>query len=724
MDRVAAKLGRWITGSGTRPRKEENVKAEAEHFLGSAVEPVDRGTFNRLRDALGDSLRDAISPFLEDMPRYLDEIAQAAANGDGEALRSAAHAVKGSAGNLGAMLLANAAKEVEDLAESGRLAEATEAVDRLPAEYALVHQALLTEMRLGGGGSEEDVAPGEPLVLVVDDDRSTRNALRHALQRGGFRVEEAGDGIQALALLEHLRPDVILMDAMMPELDGFATCAKLQEIPQTREIPVLMITALEDNRSIERAFMAGASDYIPKPINFSVVQQRVRRLVDANRTERYVRHLSYSDAVTGLPNRVMFSEQLSRMLDRSGAAQSPVAVLFLDLDRFKFVNDSLGHEVGDLLLKTVAERIRECVRTTDCVARLGGDEFSVALTELPSPGVAAVTAQKICRMLAEPFIINDHEIFVTVSIGISIYPEDGLDVSTLLRHADTALYRAKKNSSGFQFYESGMEASMSAHLRLENSLRRALEREELEIFYQPIATSDGMMLTGAEALLRWRHPGRGLISPAEFIPIAEETGLILPVGGWVLRGACLQITRWLAAYGTSLRVAVNLSGKQLQQPRFVETVREIIAETKVPPEYLTLEITESVVMEHARETIATLDQLKKLGVSLAIDDFGTGYSSLSYLKRFPVDILKIDRSFTRDVPRDADDSAIVTGIIALAHSLRLQVVAEGVETEEQHQFLTKLGCDYIQGFLLSQPVPIGEFENRYGGQIAGLVKVK
>src|ERR1035438_5638852 len=233
-----------------------------------------------------------------------------------------------------------------------------------------------------------------------------------------------------------------------------------------------------------------------------------------------------------------------------------------------------------------------------------------------------------------------------------------------------------------------------------------------------------MMLTGAEALLRWRHPGRGLISPAEFIPIAEETGLILPVGGWVLRGACLQITRWLAAYGTSLRVAVNLSGKQLQQPRFVETVREIIAETKVPPEYLTLEITESVVMEHARETIATLDQLKKLGVSLAIDDFGTGYSSLSYLKRFPVDILKIDRSFTRDVPRDADDSAIVTGIIALAHSLRLQVVAEGVETEEQHQFLTKLGCDYIQGFLLSQPVPIGEFENRYGGQIAGLVKVK
>ena len=708
---LAAKLDRWLPAE-SRNTPDIDAPAEDGQQLGDP-EVIERTTFDRLRAMLGDAIRAAVGPFLEDIPHYLDEAAQAAANGDAHGLRRTAHKVRDAAASLGATLLADAAKEVEDLAKTGRLADATEAMDRLPAEFALARQALTAELRRAAQESGGEEAEGDPLVLVVDDDRGTRTALRHALQKGGFRTEEAADGVEALALLSRIKPDVVLMDASMPELDGFSACARLKEMPHTREIPVIMVTAVEDNHSVERAFLAGASDYVSKPVQYSVVQQRVRRLVDAKRTERYARYLSHSDAITGLPNRTMFAEQLSHMLVRNSVAQSPVAVLVLDLDRFKFVNDSLGHDVGDQLLKTVAERIKQCVRGNDCVARLGGDEFSVALDELPSAGIAAMAAQKICRVLAEPFLICGHEIFVSVSIGISVFPEDGPDVGTLLRHADTAMYQAKKDGSGFQFYESGMEATVSAHLHLETALRRALERGELEVFYQPIASCGIDHVEGAEALLRWHHPDRGLVSPTEFIPVAEETGLIHPIGEWVLRSACEQVVRWRDRHPPGFHIAVNLSGRQLQQPNFVATVKRIIDETGVDPEQLTLEITESVVMEHAQETIATLSRLKDLRVRLAIDDFGTGYSSLSYLKRFPVDILKVDRSFTMDVPHDTDDAAIVTGIVALAHSLRLKVIAEGVETEEQRRFLLKLGCDYLQGFLLDRPMPAASFEKYF-----------
>jgi diguanylate cyclase (GGDEF)-like protein len=499
------------------------------------------------------------------------------------------------------------------------------------------------------------------------------------------------------------------MDAVMPVMDGFTACARVQELPNGRAIPVLMITALEDNSSVERAFAAGACDYIPKPIHFAVLSQRVRRIIEANQAEKRIRHLAYNDLLTGLPNRALFMEQLGRRIELARVAGDAVAVLFLDLDRFKNVNDTLGHDVGDRLLVAVAQRLRRSVRNADCVARLGGDEFTVVLAEVVGPNAAVTAAQNICRALSTPFQIDGHDIFVTTSVGISMYPHDATDVGTLLKHADTAMYRAKRTSSGFQFFEASMEHSISEHVRMENDLRRALERNEIEVFYQPQARVDNGRIVGAEALVRWRHPTRGMVSPAEFIPLAEETGLINPLGEWVLRTACAQMQEWTNAGLPSMRIAVNLSVKQLLQKNFAAIVEQVLADTGLPPRLLELEITESTLMENAQHTLEALHRLRSLGVRLSIDDFGTGYSSLSYLKRFPVDIIKIDRSFVRDVPHDVDDAAIVTGIIALAHSLRLDVVAEGVETESQLRFLKEQSCDLLQGFYLSQAVPAEQF---------------
>ncbi len=701
LEQIGDKLERWIEGFAARPAV---PLAPRPRVAGSDSEPIDAALLARLREALGGAIGLAIQPFLEDMPAYLEEMEQAVAAGDAEALRRAAHAVKGAAGNLGAVQLSAVARSIEELAEAALVSEAGEQLNHARAEYALVQQALLDELKNEPEAPPEDVSKGA-LVLVVDDDRSTRSALRYALQRSGFAVEEAVDGARALAMIERSAPDVILMDAMMPEMDGFAACAKLQETPRGKDIPVLMITALDDHISIERAFAAGASDYIPKPINLAVVNQRVRRVVEANRAEKHVRRLAFNDALTGLPNRVLFAENLSRAIENAESQGKSLAVLFLDLDRFKFVNDTLGHEIGDRLLKAVASRIRYCVRSSDCVARLGGDEFTVLLDDLGDAAFAANVAQKICRTLASAFEIDGQEIFVSTSIGISVFPGDGNDVSTLLRHADTAMYRAKRGSAGgFEFYEAGMEALVSEHLRLDTSLRRAIERGELRVYYQPKADTASGRITGMEALVRWQHPERGMISPLEFIPLAEETGLIVPIGAWVLRTACLQTREWLKAGIPDLNVAVNLSGVQLAEGGFADEVRAVLRDTGLDARHLTLEITESVLMEHAREAATTLRELKEIGLRVEIDDFGTGYSSLAYLKRFPVDALKIDRTFTRDMTSNGDDAAIVTGIVALAHSLRLKVVAEGVETREQRDFLIELGCDSMQGYYLAEPL--------------------
>jgi diguanylate cyclase (GGDEF)-like protein len=709
LENLRTRLQRWLPAVPLATL----APAAEQMSLHRQDETVDVAALIRLREALGGTIGQAIRPFLEDMPRYLEDLDAAAVVGRTPDLRYTAHAIKGAAGNLGASGLAELARELEALSEAGQGDAAAQLLPRLRAEYTLVMQELQHEMDAEGEIDLPQAAMDAARVLIVDDDRSTRFTLSAALQRSGFVVTQASDGSEVAQAVQRARPDVILMDALMPVMDGFTACSLLKSSPEGQDIPVLMITALEDNASIERAFAAGASDYIPKPLHLAVVNQRVRRLVDATRAERHVRHLAYNDPLTGLPNRTLFNDHLNGCIERAGPAEQSLALLYLDLDRFKFVNDTLGHEVGDRLLRALAQRIRSCVRGSDCVARLGGDEFAVVLDDLPGIEVASATANKICHAVNAPVEIDGHDLTVTASIGIALFPSDGQDASALLRRADTAMYRAKKKHSDFEFFEESMEASAGENLRLVGALRHALERKEFAVYFQPITQAAGKGVVGMEALVRWNHPTRGLVSPVEFIPLAEETGLIVPMGEWVLRTACEQLVAWHKAGHSGLYVTVNLSGLQLQLPTIADTVRSILVDTGLNPACLTLEITESMLMEHVDATLATLVALKSTGVNLAIDDFGTGYSSLSYLRRFPVDVLKIDRAFVREMTVNADDASIVQGIIALAHSLRLKVVAEGVETIAQYDALEKLGCDLMQGYLWSPPVPAPQFYGRF-----------
>ncbi len=700
LDALAARLTHWLNWHSD----EHLPSAEAPAEQSNGIAPLDSALLKRLRDILGSSISEAIRPFLEDVPRYLVELENGIVQGDLATLRNVSHSIKGAASNLGATAMAGVAREMELQAETGVLSEASDLLLRLRTEFAVIEPALIAELDEPSVTSPP-VREDAPVVLVVDDDRSTRSALRHALYRSGFRVAEAGDGSEVIDWLEHNTADAILMDALMPVMDGFDACAALKRHTRWKDIPILMITALEDRQSIERAFEAGACDFIHKPIHFSVVNQRVRRIIDATRAERHIRHLAYTDTLSGLPNRLMFMDLLTRAIEHAERNTKMLGVLFLDLDRFKFINDTLGHEVGDKLLTTMAQRIKGCVRADDCVARLGGDEFTVLIRDLPNTAIAADVSQNICRTVSAPLTIDGQEIVITASVGIALYPQDGPDINRLLRHADTAMYRAKSSGSGFCYYEAKMESAISSRLKMETELRRALDRDEISVFYQPVVETVSGRITGVEALVRWMHPERGVVSPAEFIPIAEETGLILPLGERVLRNACQQAKTWLDNGIADLYVAINLSSKQLEQPDLRNIILSALNENGLPASCLVLEITESVMMARAAESIDLLRDLRNLGIHISIDDFGTGYSSLSYLKHLPATILKIDRSFIQDIPQDGDAVAIVKGITALAHSLRMKVVAEGVETNAQRETMAQLGCNLLQGYLFSKPLP-------------------
>ena len=433
--------------------------------------------------------------------------------------------------------------------------------------------------------------------------------------------------------------------------------------------------------------------------------------------EEHLNYLANHDSLTGLPNRNLLHDRLAHIIARR--REGMAAVLFLDLDRFKLINDSYGHKVGDELLKEVARRLAACLRNEDTVSRLGGDEFVVLLEELPGVDAAATIAGKIADHLAEPLTIDGHELPVAASIGIALYPRDGRDPQDLLKNADTAMYRAKEaGRGGFCFFSSEMNAHALQRLTLENELRRALEQGELEVFYQPQVDIDSGRLLGAEALVRWRHPVKGLVPPDRFIPVAEDSGLIVPLGEQVLRAVCRQIAAWRQCGFEPPRVAVNLSARQFRQANLVEQVARILDETGVDAACLELEITESVAMQNADSAIEALQRLRAMGIALAIDDLGTGYSSLSYLKRFPIDTLKIDRSFILGVPDDGDDTAIVQAISAMAGSLHLSLLAEGVETEVQRAFLASLGCQAAQGYLFGKPLPAAQFERDFLGEPA------
>ncbi|WP_136419849.1 EAL domain-containing protein [Herbaspirillum sp. ST 5-3] len=430
---------------------------------------------------------------------------------------------------------------------------------------------------------------------------------------------------------------------------------------------------------------------------------RMRRLVKS--AEAHLHYLAHIDPVTGLPNRHAFNERLSSALAKVNQSGGSIGLLLLDLDNFKIVNDTLGHHSGDLLLKLVAQRLLECMRRGDVICRIGGDEFAVIL-DVASGSDSTSVAEKILVTLAPPFDVDVHEIYVTASIGISMFPEDAGDLETLTRNADTAMYQAKgKGKNACEKFHPELDQRVQKRLSLETKLRKALERGELALYYQPqIRLSDGK-LVGLEALLRWQHPELGMVSPNEFIPVAEDSGLIVPIGRWTLRAACRQVAAWREAGLGAIQVSVNLSARQTKDPLLMHDILAALRENEVSPNQLELEITETVLMENVHANVDLLNRLQTAGIRLSIDDFGTGYSSMAYLKRFPIDQVKIDRTFVHGIPGDRDDEAITSAIIAMAHGLGLSVVAEGVETGLQLEFLRKAGCDIMQGYYFSEPQP-------------------
>lgn len=441
------------------------------------------------------------------------------------------------------------------------------------------------------------------------------------------------------------------------------------------------------------------------------ITDRLQAEDDLRENQKHLDFLAHHDSLTGLPNRLLLNDRLHHAMASATRMKQPLALLFIDLDRFKNINDSLGHELGDELLREVAKRIHGCLRELDTLARMGGDEFVVILERVNNPQHVSLVARKILDCFTRSFLLSGHEIFTTSSIGISLYPDDGMDVKELMKSADVAMYRAKANGrNNYQFYKPEMNARTHDRLLLENSLRKALEDDQLLLHFQPQINMVSGELTGMEALIRWQPPGERMVSPGEFIPLAEETGLILPIGEWVLRTACLQIRSWQERGLNPVRLSVNISALQFNQHDFLDVVDRILFETGIDPQWLELELTESAAMDNIESTISTLDQLKRRGFHLSIDDFGTGYSSLSYLKRLPITKLKIDRSFVRDVMVDTDNAAITSSIIALGQSMQLEVLAEGIETEEQSDFLLKRGCRLGQGFLFSRPIPVEQME--------------
>ncbi len=678
-------------------------------------------------------------------------------------------------------------------------------------------------------------------ILVADDEPTSRLLMRAALEKSGFAAALAVDGEDALRQFRANPCDMVMLDVEMPGMDGYQVCAALRaEVGD--ELPIVMVTGMDDMDSIERAYESGATDFIAKPINWSLIGHRVkylfrssmamlelrtaharnaailnaipdlmfefdldgryldyhaprsdmlfapvdtllgntlrerlppdaaevcmaalreahetgfstgrqfelplpqgthwfelsvaRKATDVGQVPRFIvlsrdiserkeaEHrifrLAYYDSLTGLPNRQSFLERLHREVHRARHSADKLAVLFLDLDGFKTVNDTLGHATGDLILQWSADRLSQGIRPSDLaasaqpseseagLARLGGDEFTVMIPNMAHSEDAVVVAHRIRELMRRPFNVDGRNVVLTTSIGIAVFPEDGADADELLKHADTAMYHAKDlGRDNCQFYSASLTQQAMLRLTLESNLRLALERNEFFLLYQPQLDVASGCIRSVEALIRWEHPEQGLIPPMAFIHLAEENGLIAPIGEWVLRTACSDAARWLSA-GHFVRVAVNLSPIQFKNPGLVQTVLAILGETGLPPELLELEVTEGALMEDTGATLATLNALRAGGMHISLDDFGTGYSSMSYLKRLPLDSLKVDQSFVRGLPDDQDNLAIVQAIVSLSKHLGFTVTAEGVETLEQARMLNRLSCDSLQGYYFSKPVP-------------------
>ena len=556
-------------------------------------------------------------------------------------------------------------------------------------------------------------------VMMVDDEPMMTDVIQAYLEEAGYRRFVAvNDPLRALEAARRHRPGLMLLDLMMPGLSGFEILELMRKDEQLRYIPVIVLTAANNSATKLRALELGATEFLSKPVDASELVLRVRNSLVF---KVYQDRLANQDPLTGLPNRRVFVEQLRTVLAETQQARGSLALLHIGLDRFKQINDSLGHSVGDQLLADVAQRLQSCLRRGEgarekilsnalLLSRLAGDEFVVLLPELESPDAAGRVARRILAAMSRPFQHSGGDLFVTPSIGISVYPGDGLDDETLRRSAESAMVHAKGNGRNtFQYYSPKLNGASIERLAMETQLRRAIERDELELYYQPKIDLASGRVVGAEALLRWMRPGMGMVPPDRFIPLAEESGQIVEIGEWVVDRACAQIAEWRNAGLGDIKVAVNVSRHEVVAGGLVRTVAAALQRHAIRPGHLVIELTESMLMDRLEHTRPQLEQLRALGVELSIDDFGTGYSSMNYLKRFPLDELKIDKSFVHGTPEDATNSAIVKAVVVLAHSLGMRVVAEGVETTAQLAMLRGLGCDVFQGYLCSKPLQAAAF---------------
>jgi diguanylate cyclase (GGDEF)-like protein len=600
----------------------------------------------------------------------------------------------------------------------------------------------------------------QPRLLVVDDIQDNRDIIARRFRRRGFEISEAETGKQALSLIGSKQFDIVLLDVTMPDTDGIEVLDAIRRKYSPVELPVIMVTGMVQSEDILRALAAGANDYLTKPLDFAVVEARVyvqierkfaedkirdlnaslsrandqlerrvaertEELTEANlrlhvemerqkRSQETIRHLAHHDPLTGLANRTRLREQLYEALASARRYKRQLAVLFIDLDGFKSINDVLGHSTGDALLKVVADRLKDSVREADRLCRFGGDEFVIIQFGDEQPEGAAALAGRVIELVSRPFTVEGRELIVGASVGIVIAGEHDFEPEQLLRAADLAMYRAKLDGRGrYRFFEPGMDQQAQARRALELRLREALVTEAFDLHYQPLINLASNRITAFEALLRWEDRDLGVVSPGAFVPIAEEIGLITPIGEWVLKRACLEAASW----PDDISVAVNLSPAQFKGEHLVETVKRALAESRLPPNRLELEVTESVLLEKADESLAILNELRSQGIRISLDDFGTGYSSLSYLRNFVFDKIKIDQSFIGDLSdNNGGGLAILRAVSGLGRSFGAATTAEGIETEDQLNRVRAEGCTEVQGYLFSSPRPPSEVRSLIDAQ--------